>query len=398
MVRKNHTKSRLGCLVCKKRKVKCDEAKPTCQRCKSSGRPCSYTTLLPNLPTPASNPTLLDESSPLATADSTLRALGRGSSLSTDERHDVPHDPALVDARFSLVHLDLLEHLRTEMTGSFRETQPDIYHFFQLGYTEGLRVPYVMDQLLALAAAHKSTVVGDGSELQRFYRTEATKLQTRALTLIDLRRDAVNDGNSLALFVFSALIGQHVIFDILNSGDTFSVILDKFHQCLELHQGIRVVVGESWSRLRHMSPHKDIVNQSYIKPNPQSSTQGTECAGLLTRIRHSELAQNTIDVYCETVNIIQYLLDSLQSSPRDRRILVVQEWLVRVPPGYPVGLRQRRPEALVIFAYYAVLLHYARDYWVVGRSGHFLIQSIATHLGDYWEDWLKWPREVLGDV
>ena len=398
MVRKNHKKSRLGCLVCKKRKVKCDETKPTCRRCKSSGRPCSYTALLPSLPTPASTPALGDERCSAAIPGSALGALDRVSTLSGDGQQDVSLDPELVDARFSLVHLDLLEHLRTEMTGTFRETQPDIHHFFQLGYTEGLRVPYVMDQLLALAAAHKSTVVGDGNELQQFYRTEATRLQTRALNLIDLRRDAVNDDNSLALFIFSTLIGQHVMFDIFNSGDTFPVILDKFVQCLDLHQGIRTIAGESMSRLEQVSLHKDMMKQSYLKTNPQSSTQGTECAGLLTRIRHCELAQNTIDVYCETVNIIQYLLDSLRSSPRDRKMLVVQEWLVRVPPSYPISLRQRRPEALAIFAHYAVLLHYARDYWVVGTSGRFLIQSIATNLGDYWEDWLSWPLEAVRDV
>ncbi|EED13448.1 hypothetical protein TSTA_059340 [Talaromyces stipitatus ATCC 10500] len=33
-------KSALGCLTCKKRKVKCDEQKPQCQRCLSTGRTC----------------------------------------------------------------------------------------------------------------------------------------------------------------------------------------------------------------------------------------------------------------------------------------------------------------------------------------------------------------------
>ncbi|PYI09854.1 hypothetical protein BO78DRAFT_362404 [Aspergillus sclerotiicarbonarius CBS 121057] len=34
------TKSRNGCATCKARKVKCDEQKPACQRCKSTGRRC----------------------------------------------------------------------------------------------------------------------------------------------------------------------------------------------------------------------------------------------------------------------------------------------------------------------------------------------------------------------
>ncbi|GAB1319234.1 Transcriptional regulatory protein moc3 [Madurella fahalii] len=35
-----HSKVRTGCLTCKARKVKCDEAKPYCQRCIKSGRKC----------------------------------------------------------------------------------------------------------------------------------------------------------------------------------------------------------------------------------------------------------------------------------------------------------------------------------------------------------------------
>ncbi|RSM04176.1 hypothetical protein CEP52_006990 [Fusarium oligoseptatum] len=41
--RKAHRKSRLGCSNCKLRSVKCDESKPSCKRCISSGFICSFT-------------------------------------------------------------------------------------------------------------------------------------------------------------------------------------------------------------------------------------------------------------------------------------------------------------------------------------------------------------------
>ncbi|KAJ5745305.1 hypothetical protein N7520_010487 [Penicillium odoratum] len=40
--RRAHKKSRAGCLTCKKRRVKCDEEKPKCQRCKNRGIECCY--------------------------------------------------------------------------------------------------------------------------------------------------------------------------------------------------------------------------------------------------------------------------------------------------------------------------------------------------------------------
>ncbi|KAL4739214.1 hypothetical protein BDV11DRAFT_205278 [Aspergillus similis] len=41
--RRAHKKSRNGCLICKGRRVKCDERKPTCLRCENYGAACVYT-------------------------------------------------------------------------------------------------------------------------------------------------------------------------------------------------------------------------------------------------------------------------------------------------------------------------------------------------------------------
>ncbi|KAJ4195064.1 Zn(2)-C6 fungal-type domain-containing protein [Fusarium falciforme] len=46
--RKAHRKSRLGCSNCKLRSVKCDESKPSCKRCVSSGFICSFTQTSPS--------------------------------------------------------------------------------------------------------------------------------------------------------------------------------------------------------------------------------------------------------------------------------------------------------------------------------------------------------------
>ncbi|RSM14572.1 hypothetical protein CEP52_001191 [Fusarium oligoseptatum] len=42
MPRKGHTKSRAGCVCCKRRKVKCDEVAPQCGPCQRLGLPCEY--------------------------------------------------------------------------------------------------------------------------------------------------------------------------------------------------------------------------------------------------------------------------------------------------------------------------------------------------------------------
>lgn len=75
-------------------------------------------------------------------------------------------------------------------------------------------------------------------------------------------------------------------------------------------------------------------------------------------------------LYWSTVEVHQPIVEtcrathSYHGSTSSRRIIVVQEWPVRLPVGYVDLLEQRRPEVLVILAYYGVLLHRARDYWL----------------------------------
>lgn len=401
-MRKSHRKSRLGCHQCKQRKVKCDEAKPACQRCTFAGIHCSYESYLvrpSSLPTPPSS-----LSANVPRSSSVLSPAQLRSNISTpdanyvstaDETCNPVHSSLWLAERYGLLHLELLDHLKSHLIGVTRSVQPGIVRMLELAYSEGLREAYLMDELLALAAAHKSTIIT--GELQHLYHTESTKLQTRALAQVSLHKDVVTEDNSLALFAFSTILGQHVLFDIFSSAADLPTTLDKLVQCFDLHQGIRVTAGEAWKKAHAVLHDESLGNQSYVMENAQLTTTGADCDGLLHHLRHSGMDQQTIHVYSNTIKVLQYLFDSVHSS-RARSAVAVQEWPVRVTHDYISLLRQRRPEALAVLAYYAVLLHYARNYWAIGDSGYFLIHSISRHLGDYWADWLAWPKQVIGCV
>ncbi|KAH8669414.1 hypothetical protein BGZ61DRAFT_364547 [Ilyonectria robusta] len=59
---------------------------------------------------------------------------------------------------------------------------------------------------------------------------------------------------------------------------------------------------------------------------------------------------------------------------------------------YIEHLNQRRPEALIILAFHAVILHWNRNMWTFGDGGQYLIRAITSHLGAYWACWLCWPN------
>ncbi|KZV63812.1 hypothetical protein PENSPDRAFT_708229 [Peniophora sp. CONT] len=55
--RPKYTRCKTGCLTCRKKKVKCDEAKPDCERCQNSGKTCTW----PEPTGPRRTPLVADE-------------------------------------------------------------------------------------------------------------------------------------------------------------------------------------------------------------------------------------------------------------------------------------------------------------------------------------------------
>ncbi|KAK3361791.1 Upc2 protein [Lasiosphaeria ovina] len=393
-MRRVHKKSRYGCHECKKRRIKCDEARPSCSGCSTSGRRCPFLDAAATLPSPTpSGPpsSAYHVSNHSEAADSPAQAPSPmpEPSLSPTSEPAAPGAPTAPSAQnyllssrpppsprpqsgdecYSLLHLELLHHFQSELSVIITSSQPNAGRMMQLAVSEAFSKPYLMDELLALAAAHKSCLSSSTSpdiHNATFYRTEATRLQTRGLAHFNAAQAELSDDNCVAIFFYSAMLGHHMLFNtfsplpdrITGSHRDLSTLLDNFVQCLSLHRGIRVIASESWQSLQtHIQARLTAMN---------GAVKALQSRFDVARVQQSEIP--------------------------------IQDWPVRVPTEYISLLKQRQPEALVILAYYAVLLHHARNYWAVGSTGEFLIRSITEHLGSYWAEWLAWPNEVLSST
>lgn len=70
-------------------------------------------------------------------------------------------------------------------------------------------------------------------------------------------------------------------------------------------------------------------------------------------------------------------------------------FLHETPEEYFTRLHQRQPQALVIFTYFAAMLHSLDDHWFFEGWGRDIVEVIDQLLGDYWRPWTKWPREMV---
>ncbi|SCO92611.1 uncharacterized protein FRV6_16739 [Fusarium oxysporum] len=74
---------------------------------------------------------------------------------------------------------------------------------------------------------------------------------------------------------------------------------------------------------------------------------------------------------------------------------MVFSWPLAVSPEFVGLLEKRKPEALLVLANFAVLLHWCRHHWIFGQVGYCLLESIVSGLGQEWDRWLHWPRLMV---
>ncbi|KAJ4397397.1 hypothetical protein N0V93_001624 [Gnomoniopsis smithogilvyi] len=457
--RAQHRKSRRGCLQCKQRHTKCDETRPECANCKVVGRQCEYAQAQGNPPRPSRrrNSSQRDEdsqspshalasgldidrpspvsnsrvgrghlsataTSPASSAWSHSTATSRlprpPSSGLQDEEASVPRVLAQgngtcddiaeigtsslqngagpsINQEVNVDHMELLIHFSLTKAAAFTEFEKS-NELLELGTNlilqKAVTNTTLLHQVLAISARYLSL---KRPERHDFYAHQAVQMQTKAIELFN-KIKTFDESNCEAMLLFSSLLNRQVLADALSNreGD-FSAYLDRFIQAGQLNRGIRVVSHDTWPMLlkSDLSP----LLQSCDSDPVNRQGQGKECEML----RQLIAASSTLDPICKeacrsAVHFLQIGFDDVMN-PKEfyTAYNMIYSWFIFLPKEFVELLTQHKPESLAILGYYAVLLHYERENWVVGDSGAFLLRGVSKYLGAEWAHWLDWPLQQL---
>ncbi|KAI8672138.1 hypothetical protein LRP88_03350 [Fusarium phalaenopsidis] len=455
-LRRAHRKSRNGCWECKRRHIKCDESRPACSNCVVSERSCSFppstaaTAATPAAPqTPASAPTPSPvpshsqpplppsqnatgvDSQAQSPADSMSSATGLhhpasgppsslfGSRLGfptiLDDRPppltalpsftesfitktfaDSPSTPSISDGIpqpvFTAKHLILLHHATTAMPLTNDLTHPIV----EIAVQWSKDAPYAIDQLLAIAADHLAILQ---PEHAASHRRTARELQTRALTLFNNHSQEMSQENGdlekycLPRFLFASLLSLHMIYETYAYyRDNFHVFIERFVESVHLHRGVRTVISPCYNIILESPLRPFLVN---IRLASQSDNGGSECLSLLELVQNSDLSAATVNAISGAVHTLQWAFNVHRNLPQDGSVHASTAFPVLLTAEYMEAVRKHRPEALLVLAYYGVLLHRCRNAWIIGGAGSFLIRLIADYLGSFWQEPMRWPLEEL---
>ncbi|KAL8671609.1 MAG: hypothetical protein Q9168_003899 [Polycauliona sp. 1 TL-2023] len=272
---------------------------------------------------------------------------------------------------------------------------PDQQYIWQTTATTiGFAYPFLLNELLAISALHMASCRPANEE--EVWHTRATELQSLALKGFNSMEQQVDESNCEVVLLFSALIGTHLLGDRsqIRALASSSDYLDHLVSCVSLMRSVRSLV------LKH---HTVFLLQSSVRallitrnPLPPYENVPSECRQLSVLIEESDLGPSSVEAYEAAIDRLFWLFDltEVPSKPHDTPRSVFA-WPVQLDDGYMTLLNQRRPEALVILAYYGVVLHFYRNAWCIGDAGASLIRAIDAQLGSYWSRWLQWPISMI---
>ncbi|KAI5920635.1 hypothetical protein F4810DRAFT_681982 [Camillea tinctor] len=366
--RRSHNKSRKGCTECKRRHIKCDEQRPMCVNCHVSKRRCDYHNLVPQVPVQPQTSLISVEKDPCSGM--------------------LINSPQLL---FALEHFSLFHHVETGLHDWFGITEA-MRPLAQICIKAALRSPYLMHQLLAIAALHLGRVHPSGNQ---DYRCIATELQNRGLLIFRKTRD---DSDPTTRFLFSSLVAVHVLAEMVAGHESQDVntFLSEFIDKIDIHQGARIVGQPVWTEIRN-SELKDwfsrveedqMTDAAYISRSQKTITS------MLQSSRLDEEGVAACTAASKALDFSRRRLHSRGSWGPHAPL----GWINMIPQEFVSLLKDGVPEALVVMAHYAQLLHECRDFWVFGNVGEYLIRGIAANLGPPWAEWLKIPVDALAEA
>jgi Fungal specific transcription factor domain len=364
----------------------CDENRPRCVNCTTASLRCVF-----KQQTKWVNTTGVDQQAHSPGTPATLTP-GSGQGDGESRKINIPSPLPRTSSNAGFDQMEFLHHFCTVtyLTMTPEHVQQQMWQSTVVKI--GLSFPFLMHQILAIAALHLGHC---DPKRQAYCSIKATELQSQAMEEFAALQNQVDASNCCAIFLFASLLAIHVLADPTRSRDVgFGDFLDHLLGCINLVQGVRQLVMQGWES--HLKD-SEIGALFHIQHPKQPYDIPDECRTLSSLIENANLGDAAIETYRRTLDRLNFNF-ALSGVPSQRNSTLrgLLAWPMQLTPDYIELLRERRPEALIILAHYGVLLQYYRECWVVGDTGVFLIRAISAHTGRHWEPWLAWPNRMIG--
>jgi hypothetical protein len=315
--------------------------------------------------------------------------------------------PVALPANFTMLDLELLHFWTTQSIASFVDF-PSCINLFQTTVVElGFSHPFLMHEILSLAALHLSNLRPDKASI---YRHASDTHFATGLSLFQPAIRNLSDENCHACYAFSTMVFTHAwasqdpdkpsaIFFVPSSSTPQD--LDVVHvQWVKLHRGSHEILQKRSALLREgpleplFTPWKGLDRNG---PHPLPTVEEEQLSALSALAAASSLSAEQKLTLNEMLQKVRRVFSILAYNPKISQLSAVMSWFSMLSEDYLKMLEEKIPEALLIVVFYCVALKRAEHMWWVKGKGENLLRTVMGELGSGWETWTDWPVEqVLG--
>ncbi|KAL3468893.1 hypothetical protein BJX99DRAFT_242537 [Aspergillus californicus] len=384
--RRSHTKSRRGCLHCKRRHVKCDEGIPKCSLCKKRGMQCSYppseteAQLAPVTPQPPNSDT-----SPEPWAEHTR-----------------------------LLEMKLFHHYVINASFTLRQDVLEASHFQVAVPRFATAHPFLLDIILAFSAMHLAFLEQqdqpEGESESSKYLEIALKYQNRACSafsrvLADLAPENLGPAFICSIFIMLCAFAYPCVS--LNR-DTF----DPLAQVLEIN---RLLVGCAFlfQQLDSVEQPEEIKAWLVYKRPEVFMKSGQEVEDMEDMAALEQLQRDLL----KSLTHLRSIIDSTETPHQamyQHTWNTLEEMIREWPRGknnggilaFPIHLSEEIMAQLqdgdwtarMIFLHYGVGMHLLSNKWYVGVWGRRLVATVLQPqegIPAVWEETVQWARRAV---
>lgn len=304
----------------------------------------------------------------------------------------------------NIADLQLLHHFLTVTccTLTSESKEEDIWRIPIL--RDALQHPFLLREIFSMTALHLSWL-SDDPVVANEYIVKAAIHQDNALTEFRSVLSNINAENCQAVFTFSGVIALHS-FAVPRAPDGCHD-LEGILNCIQLVRGIDLSLTTWWDTIQlsetsklieaiHVNRNTEHTLKTLSESAPGSPDTDTHFLDELLAICAAVQDPGAASAYEHAVQQLRSTYIAVENPQGSSTIPMTCLWLSSISEVYVMLLRERKPEALLVMAYYAPLLHRHNHFWYFEGWGEHLIGVIEKQLGSGWKQQLSWPRKVIG--
>ncbi|KAK4640271.1 hypothetical protein QC761_605550 [Podospora bellae-mahoneyi] len=359
-----HRKSRTGCRNCKSRKVKCDEAKPSCRACTARNDRCVYPVIIPTATAAAGarNRGAANSSSSAVVATTLAR---RRALAPVQEPEFIPMERDELEMRLLWIYTN--NTYTSYSSGPFRHRMVD--HVLRAGVIQhAFAHPFLMNTCLAMAAQHINRAGGRPD----MHIPPSKELAYRVKALESFRKavEKAEASTYPALIACAYLLTglSTYMFRNNNESPTSLVILDW----MTIWRGIGAIIDVTKLPTLAQSGLLPII----FRPDIDMKTSISHCPAYLLDLANTQDPLDTpfLEGYRECLHVLGSVYKELRRSGHNSHMFIwrVMTFFTFLGREFVTSAHHRRPPALTMIAHYLAFTTIISDrvWWLQDMAPH----------------------------